>query len=71
MLLTIIATIMMLNIFSGQAKEPVVRPATQANRFYVGDPKQLSMEVDGYLKLHGECTAYDNVAALIVPNAGY
>lgn len=62
---------MMLNMFNGLAKEPVVRPATQANRFYIGDPKQLSKDVDGYLKLHGECTAYNNVAALIVPHAGY
>ena len=71
MLLTIIATIMILNIFSGNAKEPVVRPATQAYRFYVGDPKQLSKEVDGYLQLHSENTANNNVAALIVPHAGY
>ena len=50
---------------------PVVRPATQANRFYTGDAKELSEEVDSLLALHRGETVYRNVAALIVPHAGY
>ena len=48
-LITIIATIMMMNSCNGQTKDAVVRPATQANRFYTGNPKELRQEVDGYL----------------------
>ena len=55
----------------GQTREPVVRPATQADRFYTADPKELSKEVDSLLALHNRSTAYQNVAALIVPHAGY
>ena len=55
----------------GQTREPVVRPATQANRFYTGDSLELSEEVDSLLALHSRSTAYQNVAALIVPHAGY
>ena len=51
--------------------EPVVRPATQANRFYTGNAKELSEEVDSLLALHSGSTIYNNVAALIVPHAGY
>ena len=70
--LTILTTMMMMNMCNGQiAKEPVVRPATQANRFYTGDAKELSKEVDNLLALHRGETIYDNVAALIVPHAGY
>ena len=39
----------------------MVRPATQANRFYTGDPKELSEEVDSFLALHRGA----------VPHAGY
>lgn len=53
-----------------QTKDSVVRPATQANRFYTGDAKELSEEVDSFLALH-KGTIYRNVAALIVPHAGY
>ncbi|MEE3391952.1 MAG: AmmeMemoRadiSam system protein B, partial [Candidatus Cryptobacteroides sp.] len=49
----------------------VVRPATQANRFYTGDAKELSEEVDSLLALHRGETIFNNVAALIVPHAGY
>lgn len=49
----------------------MVRPATQANRFYTGDPKELSEEVDSFLALHRGATVYHDVAALIVPHAGY
>ncbi len=48
----------------------IVRPATQAGRFYDDNPKRLSEEVDGFLARH----TYNNkveVAALIVPHAGY
>ena len=56
---------------NGKAGESVVRPATQANRFYTGDPKELSEEVDSFLALHRGATVYHDVAALIVPHAGY
>ncbi|MBO7417862.1 MAG: AmmeMemoRadiSam system protein B [Bacteroidaceae bacterium] len=62
---------MLLNLFNGQAKEPVVRPAMQANRFYTGDPKMLTQEVDSFLALHSGKDVYSNVSALIVPHAGY
>ena len=68
---TIIAAVMMMNSCHGQATQPVVRPATQANRFYEGNPQRLSQEVDSFLSLHSGSTHYDNVAALIVPHAGY
>ena len=70
---------MMMNTSNGQmAKELKVRPATQANRFYTADAKELSEEVDSLLKQHVKDTAdcnfeatHENVAALIVPHAGY
>ncbi len=71
-ILTIITTIIMMNMCKGQtAKEPVVRPATQANRFYTGDARELSEEVDSFLALHERQTIYHSVAAIIVPHAGY
>ena len=71
-LLTILTTIMMMNMCNGQTnKVPMVRPATQANRFYTGDAKELSEEVDSLLALHRGETIFNNVAALIVPHAGY
>ncbi len=64
-LLTILTTIMMMNMCNGQiAKEPVVRPATQANRFYTGDAKELSEEVDSLLALHRGETVYRGSADL-------
>ncbi|MBQ2210962.1 MAG: AmmeMemoRadiSam system protein B, partial [Prevotella sp.] len=54
-----------------EAKEPLVRAATQANRFYTGDAKELSDEVDSLLALHVKDRQYEQVAALIVPHAGY
>lgn len=81
--LTILTTIMMMNMCNGQTSKerlrvgeqssgmPVVRPATQANRFYTGDAKELSEEVDSLLALHRGETIFNNVAALIVPHAGY
>ena len=63
---------MMMNMCNGQTnKVPVVRPATQANRFYTGDARELSKEVDSLLMLHRGETVFNNVAALIVPHAGY
>ena len=69
MFITIIAAIIMMNIFGKQ--EPVVRPATQAGRFYDGNPQSLSHEVDSFLTLHANDKQYENVAAIIVPHAGY
>lgn len=71
-LLTIIIAVMMMNTCNGNvAKEPIVRPATQANRFYTGDARELSEEVDSFLALHAKDKKYKHVAALIVPHAGY
>ena len=61
----------MINGCKGQSATPVVRPATQANRFYTGDAWELSEEVDSLLALHSGDAKYSNVAALIVPHAGY
>ena len=61
---------MMMNC-KGQTAVPTVRPATQAGRFYEGNPQVLSHEVDSLLARHANDRTYDNVAALIVPHAGY
>ena len=66
----IITTMMMMNC-NGQTREPVVRPATQAGSFYERDPRILSKEVDSLLARHASDGTYENVAALIVPHAGY
>ena len=60
-----------MNGCKGQTQTPVVRPATQANRFYTGDARELSEEVDSFLALHSGDAKYQNVAAVIVPHAGY
>ena len=62
---------MMMSTCIGQGREPVVRPATQANRFYTGDARLLSKEVDSLLALHRGENVYDSLAALIVPHASY
>ena len=63
---------MMINTCNGNvAKKPNVRHATQANRFYTGDARGLSEEVDSFLALHAKDKKYEHVAALIVPHAGY
>jgi len=62
---------MTMNPFCNDKPEPVVRPATQADRFYTGNAKELSQEVDSFLALHSGSATYDQVAALIVPHAGY
>ncbi len=61
----------MMNSCNGQTREPVVRPATQANRFYDGNAQRLSQEVDSFLALHRGSADSRRVAALIVPHAGY
>ena len=60
-----------MNMNDEQAHRPTVRPATQAGRFYDGNPQRLSHEVDSFLALHAKDRQYENVAALIVPHAGY
>ena len=70
-IILILTTTMMMNGCKGQTQAPVVRPATQANRFYTGDARELSEEVDSFLALHKDDTKYNNVAAVIVPHAGY
>lgn len=67
----VIAIIIMMNSCNGQTREPVVRPATQADRFYTGNPQRLSHEVDSFLTLHASDRQFQDVAALIVPHAGY
>ena len=49
----------------------MIRPATQSNRFYTGDARDLGEEVDSFLSLHAKDKQYEHVAALIVPHAGY
>ena len=70
-IILILTTTMMMNGCKGQTQAPVVRPATQANRFYTGDARELSEEVDSFLALHKDDAKYSNVAAVIVPHAGY
>ena len=70
-LITIISAIMMMNTCSGQDREQAVRPATQAGRFYEADAQVLSAELDSFLNLHKGDKQYSELAALIVPHAGY
>ena len=69
-ILLILTTIMMMNC-NGQTSVPVVRPATQAGRFYESDAQVLGHEVDSLLAHHAQRTGDEDVAALIVPHAGY
>jgi len=62
---------MMMNSCKGQTAAPVVRPATQAGRFYESNPQLLSHEIDSLLARHINDSILDSVAALIVPHAGY
>ena len=63
---------MMMNTCNGNvAKESTVRPATQANRFYTGDARKLSEEVDSLLARHAGDKHFADLAAVIVPHAGY
>ena len=61
----------MMNSCKGQTAAPVVRPATQAGRFYEGNPQLLSHEIDSLLARHINDGILNSVAALIVPHAGY
>ena len=70
-ILIFIITILMMNMNDGHESHPTVRPAAQAGRFYDGNPQRLSHEVDSFLALHASDRQYQNVAALIVPHAGY
>ena len=70
LILLILTTMMMMNC-KGQPATPTVRPATQAGRFYESDPRALANEIDSLLARHANGSSYDNVAALIVPHAGY
>ena len=70
LILLILTTMMMMNC-KGQPATPTVRPATQAGRFYESDPRALANEIDSLLARHAYGGSYDNVAALIVPHAGY
>lgn len=60
----------MINSCNRQTSVPVVRPATQAGRFYESDARILSHEVDSLLARHAQ-SDFEDVAALIVPHAGY
>ena len=71
MVTALIITLMMMRTDDVKTAAPVVRPATQAGRFYEGDPQVLSHEVDSFLALHAHGESQGNVAALIVPHAGY
>ena len=74
MLIAVIAAIMMMmNTNDKPAAGAIVRPATQAGRFYEGDPLVLSREVDSLLasSQYSAANADGSVAALIVPHAGY
>ncbi len=68
-IITIIILLTLLMNISCTQGEPVVRPATQAGRFYERNPQKLSKEIDSLLALHSD--GKDEVAALIVPHAGY
>ena len=59
----------MMDSCNGQTS--TVRPAAQAGVFYESNPDKLKHEVDSFLAPHSEDKVYDNVAALIVPHAGY
>lgn len=69
--LLILTTITMMNSCNGQTAAPVVRPATQAGRFYENDSRILSHEIDSLLARHANDQKLGSVAALIVPHAGY
>ena len=79
MLLTLLTAIMMMNTCNqhvvrsddAAATERVVRPATQAGRFYEANAQRLADEVDSLLALHARDSQHKRLAALIVPHAGY
>ena len=66
-----LALFAMMKMNSSDREASVVRPATQAGRFYEANAQRLGQEVDSFLALHRGSDIFDNVAALIVPHAGY
>ena len=71
-LLTLLTTMIPINTTdSPRQHDPTVRPATQAGSFYDSDPKQLTHDVDSLLARHADTPARNDIAALIVPHAGY
>ena len=70
-LLTLLTTMIPINTTDPPQHDPMVRPATQAGSFYDSDPKRLTHDVDSLLALHAGTSARNDVAALIVPHAGY
>ena len=52
-------------------KSPVIRPATQAGKFYDGNRDRLLHDIDSLLDRHETPAADGELAALIVPHAGY
>ena len=71
MFITLLTAIIMLKTDDHPATPPTIRPATQAGRFYEGNASRLSEEVDSFLSVHAGDSSFSNVAALIVPHAGY
>ncbi len=53
------------------AAAQIVRPATQAGRFYEADSAILAHEVDSLLDAHHDILPDKNLAAIIAPHAGY
>lgn len=70
-LIPLFIAIMMMITDDMTTTEPVVRPATQAGRFYEAHPQRLAEEVDSFLNLPLGTAVDERVAALIVPHAGY
>ena len=70
-LFSLLMTMIPIQIHDNTQPEAIVRPATQAGRFYESDPEILSHEVDSFLNNHAPCTDERRLAAIIVPHAGY
>ena len=64
-------TMMNMNCNDNKTMAPVVRPATQAGRFYDGNAHALTQNVDSLLARHANDSTYQRLAALIVPHAGH
>ena len=70
-LLTLLTTMIPINTIDPPQHTPKVRPATQAGSFYDSNPKRLTHHVDSLLARHADTPARSDVAAIIVPHAGY
>ena len=70
-LLSILITMTPAETKDNTRPEQKVRPASQAGRFYDSDAASLAHEVDSLLARHANMDGYADVAALIVPHAGY